>query len=543
MGILTWICFGSLRFHLLDMHDPDTFRDSAKVSADFAYFFSDAKEHSSGRLLHELCMWLGYLAWGEDPAAFHLFVVVLHLAASLLLCRAFLRTGTGPEMGMLGSFLFLVNVAHFHAIHWISGLNYILGFIMGLVAVLTYLRYAGGARSIWLILFYNSLVMGAFSHLASLMAWPFCFYLAWVQGGDLRRALCALAPFALVLVPTIGLVLHVTTKQTSTWESLESFSIAELWDLVFGITRSFFFFAGRLLSRAHWLPYSAHERQSWELYLGALVVAGLAWLIVKRLNSVALWAGWTILMLGPFVLLTEELILGQMMEPSRYLYMASAGSSLILAWIILATCRLCGAWSRHVFAVFLAGIVAASFFYLKKVEALSIYSSGRHYVATGDLAIGISQYQRALDQGRDVLPLNDLYFRLCKLLLTTGSEFKPVLDEARRALPDDDRIQALFYVLESLSSDPQGREVGQIKLNAVLASSQALGDAERKAFRSMVATIYHSAALGLARHGAVERMEFALESALVWDPERDITKRLLVEMRTVLEAERQGSGD
>jgi hypothetical protein len=398
-----------------------------------------------------------------------------------------------------------------------------------LAAVLAYLHCAGGGRPIWL---------AAFSHLASLMAWPFCFFLAWIQGRDFRRELRYLAPFALILIPTLALVLRSTTMQTSTWESLELFSGAGLWDLTFGIARSTLFFASRLLSRAHWLPLPSHERQSWELALGVLVVIGLAWLIWKRQNPVAPWAGWTLLMLVPFVLLTEELILSQIMEPSRYLYLASAGSSLLLAWFMLAACRRCGSWSRHVFVLLLVSVMASSYFYLKKVEALSIYSSGRHYIATGDIDIGMAQYRRALAQGRDVLPLSDIYYRLCNLLLTTGGEFKPILDEARAALPVDDRIQALYYVVESLSPDPQGREIGLQKMNEVLASSDALGAEEREAFRSMVATIYHSAALGLARHGAVDRIVFALETALVWEPQRDVTKQLLAEVEKVIAAER-----
>jgi hypothetical protein len=75
-------------------------------------------------------------------------------------------------------------------------------------------------------------------------------------------------------------------------------------------------------------------------------------------------------------------------------------------------------------------------------------------------------------------------------------------------------------------------------MNEVLASSDALGAEEREAFRSMVATIYHSAALGLARHGAVDRMVFALETALVWEPQRDVTKQLLAEVEKVIAAER-----
>ena len=50
LGALTWACFGNLRFHLLETHDFETFRDNANVSADFAYFFSAEKEQASGRL-------------------------------------------------------------------------------------------------------------------------------------------------------------------------------------------------------------------------------------------------------------------------------------------------------------------------------------------------------------------------------------------------------------------------------------------------------------------------------------------------------------
>ncbi len=57
--------------------------------------------------------------------------------------------------------------------------------------------------------------------------------------------------------------------------------------------------------------------------VGALVVAALA-LLVWRRGPVAPWAAWTLLMLLPFILLTEKLTLVQPMEPSRYLYMASA---------------------------------------------------------------------------------------------------------------------------------------------------------------------------------------------------------------------------
>ena len=536
-GVLAWFSFGDLRFHLLEMHDAETFLDNKRISADFSYFFSTNKTLASGRLLHEFCMWLALMVWGPDPAAFHLLNVTFHFATSLLLSLAVARAGASVELGMLAGLFFLLHVGHFHAVHWISGFNYVLALLLSLCALLACLRYMEEDRPSWLVACYGSLILGSFSHLSSLMAWPCLLYLTWSRGR--HRALSQLAPFALLLAPILVLTLRYTTKQASTWEALDSYAIGELWHIAVGVIRSLLWFACRLLTTAFRLPEPPmNDRQPWELAVGTLVVAALA-LLVWRRGPVAPWAAWTLLMLLPFILLTEKLTLVQPMEPSRYLYMASAGSSALLAWLVLTACRCCGRWRHPVCALTVVIWTAYSATQLKDAEALSYYSSERYYVSTGDIETGIALYRRALAQSPEALPLDYVYYRLCNLLLATGGDFGPVLAEAREALPTDDKILALYYALESLSLDPRGRDIGLQKMGAILDSSAELESGKSENLRSMIATIYHHAAQGLALHGMVDRAANALEIALIWDAERELSRQFLENIERAREDDRR----
>ncbi len=452
LGALTWACFGNLRFHLLETHDFETFRDNANVSADFAYFFSAEKEQASGRLLHEFSMWLAHAAWGQNPAAFHLLVVALHFAASLLLCRTFMRAGADLELSMLAGLFFLLNVAHFRAVHWLSGFNYVLAFVLTLATVLAYLRFVATGRTPWLAACYASLVLGAFSHLASLMAWPFCLFLAWQQGHDLRRASRHLAPFALLLAPVLALVLRFTAKRTSTWEALDFFSVAGLWDLVAGIARSTLFFASRLLSTAHWLPLASHERHTWEFVVGALVLVGLAWLIWKKQGPAALWAGWTLLMLLPFVLLTEESILDLPVGPSRYLYLPSAGTALIIAWALRRAALALPAWRHAILGGTTVALIFSSHHGLHQAEALTYYNSGRTYLAAEDDRTGVAQLRQAIERAPNRINLEDAYVRLTMGLMRHPYQTATVLKEALAHFPQNSYLQVYNLAYNSLHS-------------------------------------------------------------------------------------------
>ena len=90
-----------------------------------AFFFSPEKEQATGRPTVELVKFLAFLVWGNDAAAFHLVVVFFHTLASLLLAWAAHRLGAPVEVGLTSGLLFLVNVAHFQAVYWISATTHL----------------------------------------------------------------------------------------------------------------------------------------------------------------------------------------------------------------------------------------------------------------------------------------------------------------------------------------------------------------------------------------------------------------------------------
>ena len=109
---LSALCFASLRTHLLDTHDAESFSDHLRIAEDWRYFFSPEKEQATGRLLADGVKYATFLVFDNDVAAFHLLVVFVHTIASLLLALLVRRMGYALELAFAGGLLFLVNVSH-----------------------------------------------------------------------------------------------------------------------------------------------------------------------------------------------------------------------------------------------------------------------------------------------------------------------------------------------------------------------------------------------------------------------------------------------
>ncbi|HIG52535.1 MAG TPA: hypothetical protein EYG11_12735 [Candidatus Latescibacteria bacterium] len=63
-----------------------------------------------------------------------------------------------------------------------------------------------------------------------------------------------------------------------------------------------------------------------------MVLAGLGYLLYRHRGLLADWAIWIPLSLAPFIMISEQIHIHLVHGPSRHLYMASAGSLLLLAW-------------------------------------------------------------------------------------------------------------------------------------------------------------------------------------------------------------------
>ena len=510
---LSFVLFGDLRHHPLGVDDDSMFRDNVATSADFSYFFRppEEKELGSGRPLAELVKWLAHLVWGQDRGAFHLLVVVLHTAASLLLAAAAARLHANTEVAFAGGLLFLTNTAHFSAVHWISAMDYALALLWLLAAVVAHLEHLRSSKTRWAIAAHLSLVLGLMSHLAAVAAVPVCFYLSQTVGEQRGRPVRHTLPLLATSVVAGALLLGLTAKYTTTWSAIDA-EHGDASAMLRQLVTTLCWLAGRLLSTAHWLPVPVHERQTWELWLGAVSLAVMSWLAWKRSHSAGIWPVLTIFSLLLFV--PAALVHTGI---SRYLYLASAGSSMLLAWLLQLGCRRLprAAAGRALFAASMALILASSYASLKQAEFISLYRSGRFYYNAGQDRQAAMLLRRALDGGKAVIPGETAYVRMVGANLRSGAEYAAALREALEAFPENLILRAMLAATQYSSQDPAVRSLGEV-LSAELEETAQ----DRGRFVYTMGVVYHNLGVRFGKLERHERAAWAFERALSFDPER-----------------------
>ena len=501
---LAWVFFAELTSLGLDTHDAETFRDHDRIAADFAYFFSPHKEQASGRPVAELLKFLYYLACGNSAPAFHLLSIALHVLCSFLVARVVYRLGATLEWGLAGGLLFLTNVAHFQVVHYISALDYTLALCLGLGALLAYRRYLATQTTAPLATFYLLLLAAVFSHLSMVIVLPFSLYLSWHQGENLQTTIRRLAPLALLLALAFFTQLALASRATSTWSSLAVYPDASPFALIWSWLRVLLWLISRLLTTAHWLLLPVYTLQTWELYFGGLALVGLS-IGIYRKN---LWAVWTFLALMPFIFLTEATLLDMPVGPSRYLYPASAGATLLLAQGLYQIRQ------RYLQLGLFTVLLISSYLTLDRTEALSRYTSGRSYIANKQLSEGIDQLRRAIDLGQDAIDLEDAHTRLIVVALDSAQIAQPILQQARAHFPDNDKFVLAAQVFLSLQPD-------------TLQQHQALQTLDAARDIRWIARLYANMGDGyFARRDWANAIR-ARENALRYDPSRKETRLLL----------------
>lgn len=534
LGSLAWLCFGGLRHHLLDTHDAQSFADHLRIDQDWTFFFSPDKTHASGRPFAEAVKYAVYRLWGNDPAAFHLAVVVIHALASLLLALACRRLGGDLELALLGGLLFLVNVTHFRAVHWISVLDYPLALVCALLSLRAYLDYLDTrSRRSW-ILFALTLLLGLMAHLSTAVVVPFVLFHRWRQGAELRVLGGQVLVLGVPLAGALGVLLAITSHETSTWGSIGEYAERSLVPLVFGMGRMLLWLVSRLLTTAHWLPLPIHQLQTWELFLGGTLLVGLLVVIWKQVGPVWPWAFWLLLSLVPFLLLTETTILDLPAGPSRYLYPTSAGSSLLLAWLLREGVGRLRRRRRGLFVGLLVLVLLSSYRSLWQAEAISLYTSGRCYIAQGDESTGVRQLRRALDRAPGVIPLEDAYLRLCMVLAYMGREgLEPHLEAGLKAFPENSTLGIYRLVMESVDADPKRGEYIHAKLKKAYRSS---------ANADLIARTYYNWGKGFSERESHQEAILAYRRSLEFAPEKvETLKELGISLMKRGDAERAAS--
>ena len=384
------------------------------MAEDFSFFLSSEKQQPGGRPLAELIKLAGYLIWGNDPGSFHLLVVALHTLAAILLAILLWHQGMALRTSLVGGLLFLVNVAHFRAVHWIAAIEFPLALSCGLGALICYQHFLEDRRSRWLWGFYGGLVLSIAALSAMAFLWPFCLYWSWAREHDIRASLRPLLPLLPVVVLELVVIAALTPRENSTWRAIDQFLEGDPSSLFLGTGRLLLWLLSRLLTTAHWRPVSLYELEHWEFYAGAGVLAGLGVLVYWSRLPVSVWSVWILLSILPFLPLNDAWIIGRPEGPSRHLYPATAGASLLLAWgleegesaapVLGAVPVWCPSGQHPAQQLPLSQRGRSCFPLFRGPELHRSWRLRKQ---------GVEQLKRAIEQGRDAIDLEDAYERIC----------------------------------------------------------------------------------------------------------------------------------
>ncbi|MCZ6634269.1 MAG: tetratricopeptide repeat protein [bacterium] len=514
MVLLAVVAFGNLgTYDFWDGWDDwDQMADLAMASKDFSYLFSQSRLYDV-RPPVDLVFLGGYFLWGEDPAAFHILHIGLHLLASLVVVFVVYRLGLDLELSLLSGLFFLVNVAHFRAVHWMICINYMIALIFGLGAVLCFIRSMEQKR--WLGPTVLALGFAMFSHPSSASVVGFCAYLSWRRHGSFRKVWMESWPLGVAVVVFAVLAHHISPPH-----ALEGEGVLSQPDPI-RILTNLLWYPGRLITSAHWISRSTsgNEWAFWELGIGGLFLIGTGVMYRKRVFPVADWLVWSVVCILPFLNnRVDRLAFG----PSRQLYFASVGTAVALSWILRTLVdrqeRMGQSAKRWVFCGLILLWIGFSTYALKNAEALSIYFGARGYAfrADQDRDYGrraVQLFEQALAHAPGVVP-EDTYIRLGTVALLLGKFPTSVFEAGLERNPEALDIQLFLGVAAFLQADEDVRKQGEKRVQKVFEQST-----EQETFRHIASLGYHNLGVYYKENQQMSQAELLFRKALFWRPD------------------------
>ncbi len=530
ISLLAAVYFGSLGDHLLETHDEETFRDNAVIAVDFSFFFSLEKEQAAGRFTGEFAKWLISLFAGEDPRLFHFTNVAVHALVSFVLLFAYRSTGFSPAISALGGLLFLVNVAHFQAVHWITQLDYLLGLLCALLAILFFTRFLDTGRHGWIAPALLSALLAIGAHAGLFVLFPVALY--WAARGRFTglQILKWLLGIGSASAGIVVFILSKTARDTPAWDVVRTLGSVGNFAVLAQSLENLGLYLSRLLTTAHWILVPLYESHPWEPYLGLAFGLLLALgLYKKHERGVDIWIIWTLLTLIPF---SPILPTGLFQSPtglSRYLYFATAGSSLLLACLLERVAHLLPdrfrAYETAFAAVLFVPLALSSYAALKQTETLSVFSSARYYIGSGDTEKGIERLYAVLAGNTSAVPLAEVYFHLAGLLPSRARDPGPVLREGLAVFPDDLWLNLVSGLIDQEGDDELTRHRGRQRLQVTF--ERAEHHAHAGLLPINVAAILHNMGIGYALEANYLRAIRTFERVLMIKPDKQNTLRSL----------------
>ena len=505
--VMTWLALSGVVDLPVDTDDAGYFENSSRMTEDFSQLLSPDLE-LAGRPVTQLVFYLGFHIWGDDSAPFHLLILGLHVVASALVAAGAWRCGLGPRVALLAGVFFLLHAGHYRAVHWVSAMAYPLALIGSLATLCCYREYLRGATGWWLAAAYGAALLGTLSHVGAAAVVPACYLLAMQQRWTPAKSARTVLPLAAVLAASIGALLLFYRDAPQVVQAADGLNPAQMMS-------SFLLLVGRLVSTAHWFFVPAHLFYGWEPYFG-LPVLGLLLGIAWRFPEVRVWAVWPIAAALLFSTSSAEVA-------SRYLYLPSAGTSVVLAWCLRgcatrAAKRIGRRASEALHTCVVLAILAASTLALRNATAYSHFLGARHHMVLNQTESSLAHLKTALGSGSDLVPREPAFVYLVSLSMTTGSGYLEHLQRGLAEFPRSAGLRALQGVAESMDPAPAIRDMGRQRIETAMPELEISGEDAGE----LVAGFYHNMGKGYYEAGSYDRALEAFRISLRYQPEKRI---------------------
>ena len=320
--------------------------------------------HSHGgffRPLFILSYFLDAQIWGRQPLGFHLTNIFLHVACSLvvfflglsLMRSSQFSASQQKAVALFGGLIFLLHPSHTEAVSWISGRADLLATLFGLGALLVLIEYSRYHRRLLLVCSLLLFLLALLSKESAVcLPLAVCLVTLYFNGSSgfnvaLKRTAGYVAPFLIVL----GLYMSVRAVALGT--IVGGYGTEQHLKLGHGIVISQFlrFFLRALFPALflHSFPFLESRRISPVLIIVFVLILIVALITLRRASSRRAEIAqlrrhtlfWLVLACGlccllPVINLRIDLFDTQ---GERYLYLASAFSSISIAYLLLVAVR------------------------------------------------------------------------------------------------------------------------------------------------------------------------------------------------------------
>ncbi|MFT5368609.1 MAG: tetratricopeptide (TPR) repeat protein [Candidatus Latescibacterota bacterium] len=451
MGVYTFvalIALGSLSQHQFELDDLAYLNDLDQIHQDPSAIFS-ADRRLPGRPVTDMALLLIQMSFTDNPTAFHVALVFCHLITTFLLTFTFLKTGLNQELSLIGGLFFLINLAHFRAIHWISCLAYPLSLSWGCVGILAYIAYHETPRYKWYGISVCGFVLAILSHPAAIVCPAFIAYFTWQKKQPMRPILSIGIISLAVLIGLLKLFPQVPQAEHAT---------AVLQWHIIDLIQHGFWYLGRLWVSTFTVFREMNDIQTPDLLLGVLAVIGVIVLWYYRIFPTAHWGIW--MLLSTVVFITNPNQTHFESGPSRHLYFASAGSAALLAWacqqLSLKISRSSQSRPKICLTLLVTLITGLSIVGLKKSEAFTYIISARTYLVTNQKEKATQLFEKAVAQAPQLVS-SAMYERFPIANLAEGKFLNDSLHQALAQYPDNKLIVAIrmIYGFQSNTVDHQ----------------------------------------------------------------------------------------